>query len=140
MSFSISCLETVFKENDVFGDLSSIALIFGWFLYFITRFSNGSSELTLFTGKSSYFEIFNLATILEKKLLKISNISLLLPKISSFSVSVIFSLIGLLSEKKGLTVFQNNLLSVSTVIGPIILFLFLGIDVRSPNANIYIHI
>ena len=62
-------METVFKENNVFRDLFGIALILG-FLYFITRFSNVSSELTLFTDKSSYFGIFNLATILEKKVVE----------------------------------------------------------------------
>ena len=76
-------LETIFKENDVFGDLSKIALILGCF-YFITRFSIGSSELTLFTDKSSHFGIFNLVTILEKKSLKILEISLLLLRISPF--------------------------------------------------------
>ena len=58
--------------------------MFGWILNLITRFSNGSSELTLFTDKSLYFGIFNLATILERKLFQISNISLLLPRISFF--------------------------------------------------------
>ena len=71
ISFSISSLETVFKENGVFRDFSRLVLMLRWFLYFITRFSDGSSELTLFTDRSSYFGIFNLATILEKNLLKI---------------------------------------------------------------------
>ena len=56
------------------------------------------------------------AIILEKKLLKIADIPLLLPRISSFLVSVVFSLIGPLSEKKGLTAFQNNLLLVTFLI------------------------
>ena len=80
---------------------------------FVTRFSNGSPELTLFTDQSLYFGIFNLATTLKKNMLKISEISLLLPMISSFSISVIFCFKGPLSEKKSLTVFQNNLLSVT---------------------------
>ena len=33
----------------------------GWFLYFISRFSNGSPELTLFADKSFCFRMFNLA-------------------------------------------------------------------------------
>ena len=53
----------------------------GWFLYFEIRFrfSSGSSELALITDKSSYFGIFNLATILEKKLMNMSGIPLMLP-------------------------------------------------------------
>ena len=70
-------LETFFKENYIFRDLLRIALMLGWFLYFITRLSSGSSELTLVNDKSSYFGIYNLATILEKKLLKISDIDFL---------------------------------------------------------------
>ena len=58
--FSTSFLETVFQENDVFGDLSRIALMLECFSFFTPRFSNGSFELTLFTEKS-YFEMFNLA-------------------------------------------------------------------------------
>ena len=100
ISFSICFLEPVFNENDVFGDLLRIVLMSGWFSYLVTRFSNGSSEVILFTDKSSYFRIFNMATILEKKLFKIPEISLLLPIISSFSISVIFCLTGPLSKKK----------------------------------------
>ena len=66
ISFSISFLEIVLNENDVFGDLSRIAVMLGWFLYFVIRFSNGSSDLALFTDKSSYFGIFNLASTREK--------------------------------------------------------------------------
>ena len=99
ISFSISFLEIAFNENYVFRDLSRIALMLGWFLYFVIRFSNGSSELALFTDKSSYFGIFNLATILKKKLLKISEISLSLPMISSSSISVILSHRTLIREK-----------------------------------------
>ena len=67
ISFSIPFLETAFKEDNVFADLSRIALMLGWVLYFITRFANGSSELTLFTENFPHFGIFNLETILEKK-------------------------------------------------------------------------
>ena len=72
ISFSIPFLETAFKEDNVFADLSRIALMLGWVLYFITRFANGSSELTLFTENFSHFGIFNLETILEKKLVFIA--------------------------------------------------------------------
>ena len=111
ISFSISFLEIAFNENYVFRDLSRIALMLGWFLYFVIRFSNGSSELALFTDKSSYFRILNLTTILEKKLLKISEIYLLLPMISSFSISVIFCLMShrILFREKGLNCFPKEM-------------------------------
>ena len=102
---------------DIFGDLLRRDLMRRQFLCFLT------GQLSLLTDKSSYFRIFNLATIQKKKLLKISYISFLLSSISSFSVSVIFSLIGPLSGNKVVTVFQSNLLLVAFLLSRLFLII-----------------
>ena len=70
------------------------------------------SESMIEFSKSLFSLIPNASTVPEKKVLKVSATSLSFDISSSFSTKIILSLIPPLSLNKGLTVFQNFLLSV----------------------------
>ena len=88
-------------------------IMLGWFLYLKTAFRVG--WLFIFKCKSSptsYLGISRFLTILEKKLLRQFATSASSETKFSSSIKVIFSLDLVFSERKGLIVCQNFLLSV----------------------------
>ena len=88
-------------------------LMLGWFLYFIIACkSRWLDNLLCRSFSHSYFGIFRFFTIFEKKSLKIFAILFSLDFIFSLSTKIMASLDLTLSERKGLTVCQNFLLSV----------------------------
>ena len=85
----------------------------GWFLYFIIAFKVGC--LDNIRGRllfANFSGIFKFLTTFEKNLLRVFATSKSSDIISSFLIKVIFSLDLFLSERKGLTVCQNFLLSM----------------------------
>ena len=84
----------------------------GWFLYFTIDFKTESLINSETGSHLVYSGIFRLLIIFEKKVFKTRAVSLSFPIISSSSIKVIFSEEVTLSEKNGLTIFQNVLLSL----------------------------
>ena len=89
-----------------------IASRLGWFLYFTIHFKTGSLILLAKGLQFEYPSIFRLLTILKKKVFKSSAVLSSSIIISSSSINVVFKVDVILSDKKGLMVFQNVLLSL----------------------------
>ena len=92
--------------------LSFIFLMLGWSSNFVIAFKIGSSAVESKLFIVEYPSISNCSTALLKKSFINSATFLLLEIISSFSTSIMFLEHRVFSEKRGLTVFQNFLLSV----------------------------
>ena len=90
----------------------SIAFILGWSLYFRIDFKTGSLTSLEIGSDTRYSGILRLLIMVEKKVFKTLAVLLLVLMILSFSIKVIFSSDGVLSERKGLNVLQKVLLSV----------------------------
>ena len=88
----------------------SIALILGWSLYFRVHFKAGSLTSFEIGSDTWYSGISRLPMMIEKKVFKALAVLLSVLMILSFSIKVIFSSDGVLSERKGLVVFQEVLL------------------------------
>ena len=89
-----------------------VASMLGWILYFTIHFKTGSLILLAKGLQFEYPSIFRLLTILEKKVFKSSAVLSSSIIISSFSMNAVFKVDVILSDKKGLMVFQNVLLSL----------------------------
>ena len=113
ISWSICLFSTLENLNKLFGlAIFSIAFILERSLYFRTDFKTGSQTSFEIGSDTWYTGILMLLMIVEKKVFKTLAVSLSGLMILSFSIKVIFSSDGVLSERKGLSVFQKVLLSV----------------------------
>ena len=114
ISFIIFLLSTSWKVNFEFFYFSFIAIILGWFLYFKIAFNTGSLTFWKLRLRFSYSGIFKFFTIFEKNSFSTSAVldSLLIN--FPFSLRWILSLFIDFSDKRGLTVFPNFLLFVTS--------------------------
>ena len=92
--------------------------LLGWYLYFSLALRIGSPNWLGFTHGAWYGGMFKLDTTFEKKSFRVDEISSSSFNNNSFSISVILEKDAFLSEKKGFTVLQKDLLS-ERFIGPI---------------------
>ena len=90
-----------------------MAFILGWYLYFSLALRTGFSNWLRFTDRSSYGGMFKLYTTFEKKSFRVDESFSSSFNNNSFSVSVNLEKDEFLSEKKGFTVLQKDLLSVT---------------------------
>ena len=91
---------------------SPIASMLGWFLYFTAHFKTGSLILLARGSQLEYSPILRLLTVLEKKVFKTFAVLQSPLTISSLSINFMLFVDLTLSDKKGLIVFQNVLLSL----------------------------
>ena len=82
----------------------------GCVLYLRITFRVGSLTFSIIGSKSEYWEMLRFFAILPKKLLKSSDVSFSVYKISPFSIKLILSLALNFSDSEGFTVFQKSLL------------------------------
>ena len=102
-------------ENENFSitfSFSIILIMMGCSLNSKRAFNMGSNDLILEVLSVEYPFIFNLFTALLKKSFIVSATSLFFEIISSFSIRIILLAHWFFFEKRGVTVFQNFLLSV----------------------------
>ena len=113
ISLSISPFTTLENLNKLFSlEIFSITFILGWSVYFRTDFKTGSLTSLQIGSDTRYSGILRLLMMVEKKVFKALPVFLSNLIILFFSIKVIFSSDVVLSERKGLTVFQKILLSV----------------------------
>ena len=113
VSLSISLFSTLENLKKLFTlDIFSIVFILGWSLYFWIDFKTGSL-ITLERGSDTgYSGILRWLMMVEEKVFKTLAVLLSVLMNLSFSIKIIFSSDRVLSERKGLTVFQKVLLSM----------------------------
>ena len=103
---SIYPFSTLEDLNMLFSlDIFSIAFILGWSLCFRINFKTGSLILLETGSGTGYSGILRLLMMVEKEVLKTFSVLVSDLTILSFSIKVIFSSHGVLSERKGWTVF-----------------------------------
>ena len=101
------------KKNKSFElETFLITFMLGLFLYLTKAFRIGSEIFPEMSSYSWYSGTLRLITMLEKKAFIILAVSLSLLIILSFSINVILSVDKTFSEKNGVTVFQDLLLSM----------------------------
>ena len=93
-------------------DIFSIVFILGWSLYFWIDFKTGSLMTLEIGSDTGYSGILRWLMMVEEKVFKTLAVLLSVLMNLSFSIKIIFSSDVVLSERKGLTVFQKVLLSV----------------------------
>ena len=93
-------------------EIFSIAFILGWSIYFRIDFKTRSLISLEIGSDTGYLRILILLMMVEKKVFKIWTVLVSVLMVLSFSLRVIFLSDRVLSERKGLTVFQKVLSSV----------------------------
>ena len=112
ISFIIFLLSTSWKVNFEFFYFSFIAMILGWFLYFKITLKTGSLTFSELGVRFSYSGIFNFLLYLRRNYSEPQQFLGWIVINSPFSLRWILSLFIDLLDRRGLTIFQNFLLSV----------------------------
>ena len=101
------CLSFSFEVHTVILEIFPTAFILGRSLYLRIDFKTGSLISLEIGSGNGYSGILRLLMMVEKKVFKAFAVLVSVLMILSFSITVIFSSNGVLSNRKGLTVFQK---------------------------------
>ena len=137
--FTISACEMKLKLKVKFPRffiLLVIAVILGWFFYFLRAISTSIKLFSVKVALSISVSIPKLLTVLTKYSLNIFAILILLSIVSSFSINLIVVLAVTLFEKRSLTFCQNFLLSKTEFTSRFVKWSFFGFF-QKVNTKIY---
>ena len=115
-SLNIFFLSINLKEDIFLPIISLILRMLGWFSYFWIAQKTGSIILGLVILSPRLLSMLRLGTILLKNVLNVSASSTLFAIVLLFPFNVMDSLWKVFYEKRGLTVFQNFLLSLTILL------------------------